>query len=599
MRRRISAASEGNALYVEEMVAMVRERAGKEELSVPPTIHALLQARLDLLGDGERLLVGHAAVEGEVFHRATVAALVPAEAHDTLDDQLAALVRKELIRPASALLPGEEAYRFRHLLIRDAAYAALSKELRAELHERLAEWLEASGSDTTFELDEILGYHLEQAVRLRAELGLRRDIDQDLAGRAGEKLVNAGRGALGRADYAAAVALLQRGVDLLPDQSTLRLESATDLALALVRRGELERAEQLIRATIEEATASGNASVEARARIANNRLRTRIDPAANVEEELAEAIGFLDGLEQVGDLPNLSRVYTEIGMCRFMLGHAGEGEADLERAAAFARKAGDRALEREAATARLRPIAWGPTPAAEGVAYCTAMLESDLATAAEQAHALQVRGLCAALLGDLDVATTSASRSWALIEEFGLTLQGALYSMDVGSAHALGGDFDEAERVLRRGHDRLLEMGDTGARCTVDAMLADVLFSLGRLDEAAELASESRDIASVDDLDAQPRWRAALAKVLAARGEHAEAESLALEAVSLVEPIDLLLVKAGVFDALGEVLGAAGKRQEARAALERAIALHEQKGNVVWAARSRAAVDALGAPRPS
>jgi tetratricopeptide (TPR) repeat protein len=130
-------------------------------------------------------------------------------------------------------------------------------------------------------------------------------------------------------------------------------------------------------------------------------------------------------------------------------------------------------------------------------------------------------------------------------------------------------------------------------------MLADVLFSLGRLDEAAELASESRDIASVDDLDAQPRWRAALAKVLAARGEHAEAESLALEAVSLVEPIDLLLVKAGVFDALGEVLGAAGKRQEARAALERAIALHEQKGNVVWAARSRAAVDALGAPRPS
>jgi class 3 adenylate cyclase/tetratricopeptide (TPR) repeat protein len=592
-RERIAEASEGNALYVEEMVAMVRERDGAGDIVVPPTIHALLQARLDLLADDERLVIGHASVEGEVFHRGSVVELVPVELRAALDDRLSSLVRKELIRPNAALLPDEEAFRFRHLLIRDAAYGAMSKELRAGLHERLADWLEASRSDESLEVDEILGYHLEQAVRLRAELGLRRDVDQDLAARAGAKLVSAGRGALGRADYPAAVALLQRGADLLPADSTLRLESAPDLALALVRRGEFEQAQQLIRTTIDEAVASANASVEARARIAYNRLRSRIDPDSHVEDELDEAIGLAADLEQAGDLPNLSRAYTEIGMCRFMLGHAGEGELDLQRAAEFARRAGDRALEREAVNARLRPIAWGPTPAAEGIAYCTTILESGVATVAERAHALQVRGLCAALLCDLDLATTSLSHSWALIDEFGLTLQQALYSMDTGSAYALGRDLDEAERVLRRGHDLLREIGDTGARCTVDAMLADVLFERGRLDEAAEMASESRDISSADDLDAQPRWRAALAKVLSARGEHAEAESLAREAVALVEPIDLLLVKAGAFDALGEVLARAGKTEEAKAAVERALALHEQKGNRASAARSRSVLDEL------
>jgi class 3 adenylate cyclase/tetratricopeptide (TPR) repeat protein len=590
-RERIAEASEGNALYVEEMVAMVRERDGAGDIVMPSTIHALLQARLDLLDDDERLVIGHASVEGEVFHRGSVVELVPVELRAALDDRLSSLVRKELIRPNTALLPDGEAFRFRHLLIRDAAYGAMSKELRADLHERLAEWLEASGSDASFEVDEILGYHLERAVRLRAELGLRRDTE--LAARAGDKLVRAGRGALGRADYPAAVALFQRGLDLLPADSMLRLAAAPDLASALVRRGELEEAEQLIRATIDEAEASADASIEARARIAYNRLRSRIDPVRTSKEELDEAIGLAAELEQAGDLPNLSRVYTEIGMCRFMLGHAGEGEVDLQRAVEFARRAGDHALEREAANARLRPIAWGPTPAAEGIAYCGTILESDFATVADKAHALQVRGLCAGLLGDLDLATTSLSHSWALIEEFGLTLQQALYSMDAGSAYALGRDLDEAERVLRRGHDLLREIGDTGARCTVDAMLADVLFDRGRLDEAAELASESRDISSADDLDAQPRWRAALAKVLSARGAHAEAESLVREAVALVEPIDLLLVKAGVFDALGTVLAGAGKTEEAKVAVERALALHEQKGNRAAAARSRTVLDEL------
>ena len=598
-RERIAAASEGNALYVEEMVAMVRERDGNGDIVMPPTIHALLQARLDLLADEERLVIGHAAVEGEVFHRGSVLELVPTELRPELDDQLSRLVRKELIRPETALVADEQAFRFRHLLIRDAAYGAMPKELRAHLHERLAAWLGGSDRGLAFELDEILGYHLEQAVLLRAELGQDGEAERELAVRAGARLVTAGQGALGRADFSAAVGLLQRGVDLLPPGDPNRLAALPDLAQSLQRRGELENVDGVLRAAIEEANRAGNAGAEARARLAYNSLQTRVDPEANVEDELAQAIEIAASLEQAEDLANLARAYTEIGMCRFMLGRAGEGELDLGRAADLARQVGDRALEREAMYARLRPIAWGPTHAADGAEYCSMVIDSQTANVADKAHALQVRGLCEAMQGDVEAARTSTLRAWRLIEEFGLTLQRSVYAMDVGSAEGLLGDLDRAEHELRKGHDLLVDIGDTGARCTVDAMLADVLVRAGRLDDAAELALESRAISAADDLDAQPRWRAALARVLARRGEHVRAEELAREAVGLVDPIDLLLLKGTVYDAFAEVLAGAGRTDEALVAVEQAIAVHEQKGNVVSAERSRTVLDELRAARPS
>jgi hypothetical protein len=107
------------------------------------------------------------AVEGQIFHRSAVLELTQAA---DVEPQLAGLVRKELIHPTPATLAGDFAFRFRHLLIRDAAYDALPKETRADLHERFAEWLERHGQEL-IELDEVVGYHLEQAARYRRELG--------------------------------------------------------------------------------------------------------------------------------------------------------------------------------------------------------------------------------------------------------------------------------------------------------------------------------------------------------------------------------------------------------------------------------------------
>jgi class 3 adenylate cyclase/tetratricopeptide (TPR) repeat protein len=597
LRERINAASAGNPLFVEEMLAMVREHAdGRGEVAVPPTIQALLQARIDALGDAVRVVLERAAIEGEVFHRGAVAELAADEVGSDLELHLSSLVRMELVRPAASLVPGEDAYRFRHLLIRDAAYGAMPKEQRARLHERFADWLESSAGAPAFERDEILGYHLEQSYRLRAELGT---VDAELATRAGSRLVCAGKTALSRADSTAAKGLLERGNELLGDGDPMRLEALIDLSRALSRLGELERSELVLRSAIADAGRVGNVPLEARARLALNSIRVRIYPEASVEDELREALEIASTLEQLGDRSGLAAASFYIGMCRFMLGRGGDGVVDLDRAAELARETGDDVVRRAALGGRLRPMAYGPTPASDGVAYCDVLVESDFANVSDKAQALQVRALLLAMLGDFVASRSSSARALALIEEYELTLTRGTNAIDVGLAELLAGDLDRSERVLRGGHDLLVAIGDTGTRSSVDAILSDVLFLRGRDDEALVLADESRAIAAADDFDAQPRWRGARARVLSRRGDHEGALELVREAHALLEPSDFIGQHAYVCDVHGEVLAASGRVDEAVVAVEQAIAFHEQKGNVVSAGRSRAALGDLRSVRRS
>jgi len=592
VRNRIVEASAGFPLYVEEMIAMVRERGGAE-VSVPPTIQALLQARVDSLEGDARVVLERGAVEGEVFHRGAVAELVPEELRVDLETHLSRLVRAELIWPENSLT-GEEAYRFRHLLIRDVAYGAMPKLVRAELHERFADWLERSVAAPAFERPEILGYHLEQSYRLRAELG---NADVRLATRAGAHLVDAGAAAQGRADSAAAKGLFGRTIDLLGDGDPMRLVALLGLQEALTRLGELEQAELVLDSAIAEARNAANVPAEARARLALDFIRSRIYPEVRTEDVLHQALGLALTLERIGDRAGLANAYLRIGMCRFMLGRGGDGQLDLERAADLARDVGDEAVERAALSAMLRPIAYGPTPAGEGVAFCDLLVESDVANAADKAHALQVRALLLAMQGDFDASRDSGARARALIEEFELRLARGIYAVDVGLAELLAGDLDRSERELRRGHELLVEVGDTGVRSSVDAVLSDVLFLLGRDDEALEFAEESRTAGSADDLDSQPRWRGARARVLSRRGEHDHALELVHEALSLLDPTDFVGQHGYVCDVHGEVLAASGRLDEAAEAIERAMRFHDQKGNVVSARRSRAALEELRARR--
>ena len=127
-------------------------------LPVPPTIQALLGARIDRLPEDDRTLLTHVSVEGALFHRESMRELAPVALRPVVDRSLGELVRRDLIRPERAAFGDDDAFRFRHILIRDAAYRSLPKATRAELHERFGGWLEEA--------------HAGRARRVRGDRGL-------------------------------------------------------------------------------------------------------------------------------------------------------------------------------------------------------------------------------------------------------------------------------------------------------------------------------------------------------------------------------------------------------------------------------------------
>src|SRR3954469_23948691 len=278
LRERIRGAAEGNPLFVEEMIAMLRD-AHDGEVAVPATIQALLASRLDQLPPPERAVLECGAVEGRVFHLGAVQALAPEQAQ--LGAALASLVRKDLVRPDPEQLAGDEAYRFRHVLIRDAAYDALPKSGRADLHERLADWLETASGDV-LEGDEVRGYHLEQAYLYRQELAPGVAGDEPVAARAANLLEAAGRRALARLDAGAARSLFERALALRPEADpavTLRL----DLAEVLFLSGDAAAATQAAAEAAERARETGYEVGRLRAELMAARIAAlagSADPAA-------------------------------------------------------------------------------------------------------------------------------------------------------------------------------------------------------------------------------------------------------------------------------------------------------------------------------
>jgi class 3 adenylate cyclase len=244
VRTRITETAEGNPLFVEEIVAMLldegllRRRNGSlaasrewSRISLPPTIQAVLAARLDRLGHEERAVLERGSVEGKVFHRGAVLALSPETDHRHLDGRLQTLVQWELIQPGRADFADEKAFRFRHQLLRDVSYESLSKARRAELHEQLAAWLEEKTGDRAEEFEEILGHHLQQAYTYMADLGPVDDRGRELATRAANRLGSAGLRAYARGDMWGARKLLSSAVALLPRDDVARLLPKLDDAL--------------------------------------------------------------------------------------------------------------------------------------------------------------------------------------------------------------------------------------------------------------------------------------------------------------------------------------------------------------------------------
>src|SRR6185295_16146267 len=271
---RVLATAEGNPFFLEQIVAL---RAGGGA-GTPPSIQALLAARIDALPPSERAVVDRAAVEGRGFHRSALAELLPAATRGRLDTALEGLTRRQLIRPGPGELPGEAGYRFVHILVRDVVYELLPKASRADLHERYAAWLEERAGPR---YGELVGYHLEQAHRWHAELRPRAVAERrPLADHAAERLSAAADAALQRGDLPGGVNLLRRTAELLPADAPARAPVLPELALALVQLGELPEADQLLSEAIRVARERGDELAEAHARTAQFFALVQLEPDA-------------------------------------------------------------------------------------------------------------------------------------------------------------------------------------------------------------------------------------------------------------------------------------------------------------------------------
>jgi tetratricopeptide (TPR) repeat protein len=574
LRTRIREAAEGNPLFVEEMVVLFLE-SGDREVTVPPTIQALMAARLDQLEAHERDVLQCGSVEGRVFHRGAVQALRPEEAQMTA--RLTALLRKELIRPNKAQLPGEEAFRFRHLLIRDAAYDALPKTTRAELHERFADWLEEHGPDLV-ELDEMLGYHLEQAHRYGRELG-RPNVA--LGERAAAKLGAAGRRALDRGDMDGASNLLQRAAALLEEGDKARIELEVDLGEALLEGGRLIEAETVVEETVARATRSGDQLLSARAqvRLASVRMQTQGQQAhAQIRRGLEPLVTLFEGAEDhrgaADTLQLLGKLVT--------WAHDFEAGSDLhERGLRHARRVGDE--RRVAASIRyiVSDALWGPEHVESALARCRAILD-ETSNRRVQANCLIRIGGLEGLAGRFAAAREAVAQARVIMDDFGLRHLKA-HSTDVAVLiELLAGNPEAAEREARAAYAVLEEMGDRTYQASEACLIAEALDAQGRSDEAEKWLEVHEALRDPSDRDFALR-----ARIMARRGLLDDAERLARSALDQGSESPVPNFTDPRFT-LAEILARGGRSEEARQAAEQSLRRYQAKGIVPLVEKARA-----------
>jgi class 3 adenylate cyclase/tetratricopeptide (TPR) repeat protein len=582
LRERITGAAEGNPLFVEQMLALLsQDGAANGDVAVPPTIQALLATRLEQLPSGERVAAERASVIGKEFWRAALAEI----GGETT--ALPGLVRKELIRPyQSPVFPADDAFRFRHQLIRDAAYDGMPKELRAELHERFGRWLELNRS----EYDEIVGYHFEQAFRLKEQLGPLDDDVRRLATRAGELLGRSGHRAFERGDIHAAVSLLTRAAGLLPQADPQRLASLVELGYALHDSGDLEESAETFSALIDEAAAAGQTSFEARGELGKMYVRVLmgggfLTPADHVRLQIAK-------LDALGDDMGLAEGYYVLGAFESWLGSSLRGGEAYELAIEHARKAGLRRLATSPVGLRAMLQGWGALNAVEGLRECEALLAEYTSTHLE-ANLRVARAMHLSFLGRAEESRRDHHLALELHRQFGNELLRASAAMSLVEEELRAGRPDVAEQVAREGVARLEELGEKGFLSSTLGQLAEVLVRQGRFDEAEEVARQTAEVGAEDDFDPMFRWRAVQARVLAHRGDFDEALRLAREGVEIVTRTDWYLQQGQALAVLAEVLEQAGRRDEAGAVYEQALERFELKGSVVDAEAIRQRLGAV------
>jgi len=584
----------GNPLFAEQYVQMLADQAAAgDEVAVPESVQAIIGARLDLLAPAEKQLLHNAAVMGKVFWPGAVATLgsatgagEPGEAE--LAECLHGLERKQLLgRERASSVAGQAQYAFAHVLVRDVAYGQIPRAARAAKHTAAAGWVESLGRAEDHA--EMLAYHYTSALELAQAAG------QDttaLKPGARAALQAAGDRTFALNAYAPAAGYYQAALALWPDDAqTQRARLLRLLGTVLAESGNLEQAEAVLADGAAVAAAAGLPVARARIRILRAEIHSR--QGGSPREALAECEAAAVVLASEGDLGGLSEAWLSIGKQRFFLGDQTPCAEAFERAAEYARRSGNRRVELESATWLVLTLMALPVPADVAIGRAERLLQAAARDPWAEAGILEGLAPLYGYAGRFAEARPAIARARSVYRRSGARADWARSAIPAGIIEQTAGDPAAAERHLREGYEAFRAMGERGYLSTIAAMLAEALYAQGRLDEAQRLTEEAQAAAAPDDIDAQSRWRATRAKLLARRGRIPAALELTDEAVTLISSTSYAVNHAETLMASAEVNRLAGARDQAEASLTAALRIYQDRHAVPLAEQAQAALASL------
>jgi predicted ATPase len=532
--------TEGNPLFVEETIRMMLERGGQGTVErIPDSLQALIGARIDRLPASQRSLLRRAAVIGRVFWAGALEHLSPdiENVGDSLDDLL---LRDFLLPETRSSISGEVAFRFKHVLIREVAYAGLSKSARAGHHARFAGWLKERAGE---ELVEIRAYHLDHAVALLEELD--GAAPEELVHDAAEALHSAGRRALAREANRSARKLLVRAAELEP---TLR--NRYRAAVAARRTSDLPALQAEMELVARDAEEAGETRTYGLALIGLAEAALLRDADVLRAKELAErGLEALDGADAEARFEALA-----------MLAHIAWWLADLEGAEQYWQRALDTAhaaeLKHEESLAthelaslfRIQLELERVPPLLERAVE----LAEESGSIVAKAKALGAWANLHQLKGELDEAEKLGEQARELLAEAGSAWWVARILLSLAHIDRRKGDDAKAEQHLRESIRILKPLEDRGSLCESQRLLAEVLLDRGKVDEAERFALEAIDTVGPLDRISVATTTMTLGRVRAAQGHHQEAEQLLREAQVALAATGFLEVELVALEALGQ-----------------------------------------------
>ena len=540
---------------------MLSEQGEGAVTRIPGTVQALIAARIDRLPPECKTVLQHGAVVGRVFWRSALASLLP---DVNVDGALDALVNRELVtKEARSTLSGEQAFRFRHVLIQDVAYAGLAKSVRSNLHRAFAAWLRNRSVD---ELVETQAYHLDQAAALHAELdGV---VSDDLATEAALALERAGRRALARESHRSARRLLLRAAELEPTLARRYLA-----ARAVWKLRDLPTASDEMEQVRVLARDEGDATTEGLA------LNVLADVALDRDADVVRARELgTEALAVLGGAHGEARyeVLVLLSEADWWEGDLESVERHAEEMIEIARAAGRIDLESRALTElvgvyqsrleyeRVQPVLDRAVALAE---------ESGSPTA--RALAARYEAAAAFRRGDETAGVEAAERGLRLFDEVGSAASGARIRRLLATEAMGRGDTSGAEKHLREAVRMLAPVEERGAVVEVQRLLAQVLLAQGKVAEAERWALTA--MRTVGDRDvSRASARLALGQVRQMQGRAEEAETLLRDALAILSETDYRSHEIEPLEALVRFLGERGRESEASPFEERLAELRSQ-----------------------